>query len=86
VFVASKIGTIAGSMVTSGVVRRNAKFRLLRDNIVVYTGDIESLAREGRRARGQGRLRVRYQAQELQRHQGRRPARGLRDQGSGTHL
>ena len=46
VFVASKIGTIAGSMVTSGVVRRNAKFRLLRDNIVVYTGDIESVRRE----------------------------------------
>ncbi|WP_374587792.1 translation initiation factor IF-2 [Ideonella dechloratans] len=46
VFVASKIGTIAGSMVTSGVVRRNAKFRLLRDNIVIYTGDIESVRRE----------------------------------------
>ncbi|WP_022981524.1 translation initiation factor IF-2 [Ideonella sp. B508-1] len=46
VFVASKIGTIAGSMVTSGVVRRNAKFRLLRDNIVVYTGDVESVRRE----------------------------------------
>ena len=46
VFVASKIGTVAGSMVTSGLVRRNAKFRLLRDNIVVYTGDIESVRRE----------------------------------------
>ncbi|MCO5977940.1 translation initiation factor IF-2 [Ideonella oryzae] len=46
VFVATKIGTIAGSMVTSGVVRRNARFRLLRDNIVIYTGDIESVRRE----------------------------------------
>ncbi|MCA6216432.1 translation initiation factor IF-2 [Ideonella sp. B7] len=46
VFVATKIGTIAGSMVTSGVVRRNAKFRLLRDNIVIYTGDVESIRRE----------------------------------------
>jgi translation initiation factor IF-2 len=45
VFVASKIGTVAGCMVTSGVVRRNARFRLLRDNVVVYTGDIESVKR-----------------------------------------
>jgi translation initiation factor IF-2 len=45
VFVASKIGTVAGCMVTSGVVRRNAKFRLLRDNVVIYTGEIESVKR-----------------------------------------
>ncbi len=46
VFVASKIGTVAGSMITSGLVRRNAKFRLLRENIVIYTGEIESVRRE----------------------------------------
>jgi translation initiation factor IF-2 len=46
VFVASKIGTVAGSMVTSGLVRRGAKFRLLRDNIVVYTGEVDSVRRE----------------------------------------
>jgi translation initiation factor IF-2 len=45
VFVASKIGTVAGSMVTSGLVRRNARFRLLRDNVVIYTGDVESVRR-----------------------------------------
>jgi translation initiation factor IF-2 len=45
VFVASKIGTVAGSMVTSGVVRRGARFRLLRDNVVVYTGEVESVRR-----------------------------------------
>ena len=45
VFVATKIGTIAGSMVTSGTVTRNAKFRLIRENVVVYTGEIESLKR-----------------------------------------
>ena len=45
VFVASKIGTVAGCMVTSGQVTRNARFRLLRDNVVVYTGEIESLRR-----------------------------------------
>ncbi|MEJ7930100.1 translation initiation factor IF-2 [Ramlibacter sp. AN1015] len=45
VFVASKIGTVAGSYVTSGMVVRNAKFRLLRDNVVIYTGDVESVRR-----------------------------------------
>ena len=45
VFVASKIGTVAGCMVTSGQVTRTAKFRLLRDNAVVYTGDIDTLKR-----------------------------------------
>jgi translation initiation factor IF-2 len=45
VFVASKIGTVAGSMVTAGLVRRNARFRLLRENVVVYTGEVESVRR-----------------------------------------
>jgi len=45
VFVASKIGTVAGCMVTSGLVRRDARFRLLRDNVVIYTGELESLKR-----------------------------------------
>ena len=45
VFVASKIGTVAGCMVTSGLVRRDAHFRLLRDHVVIYTGELESLKR-----------------------------------------
>lgn len=45
VFVASKIGTVAGSYITSGFVTRSSHFRLLRDNVVVYTGEIESLRR-----------------------------------------
>jgi translation initiation factor IF-2 len=45
VFVASKIGTVAGCMVTSGQVNRSAHFRLLRDHVVVYTGELESLKR-----------------------------------------
>ncbi|MBL8386925.1 MAG: translation initiation factor IF-2 [Hydrogenophaga sp.] len=45
VFVASKIGTVAGCMVTSGFVTRSSHFRLLRDNVVVYTGELESLKR-----------------------------------------
>ena len=45
VFVASKIGTVAGCMVTSGQVTRNAHFRLLRENVVIYTGEIDTLKR-----------------------------------------
>jgi len=45
VFVASKIGTVAGCMVTAGFVNRNAHFRLLRDNVVIYTGELDSLKR-----------------------------------------
>jgi translation initiation factor IF-2 len=41
----SKIGSIAGCMVTSGLVRRTAKLRLLRSNVVVYTGELDSLKR-----------------------------------------
>ncbi|MBK6612825.1 translation initiation factor IF-2 [Ottowia sp.] len=45
VFVASKIGTVAGSYITSGSVNRSAHFRLLRDNVVIYTGEIDSIKR-----------------------------------------
>jgi bacterial translation initiation factor 2 (bIF-2) len=40
-----KVGAVAGCAVTEGVVQRNAKARLLRDNVVVYTGKIISLRR-----------------------------------------
>jgi translation initiation factor IF-2 len=45
VFRISKIGAIAGCMVTNGIIRRNARLRLLRDNVVVFTGELESLKR-----------------------------------------
>ncbi|MCH9761885.1 MAG: translation initiation factor IF-2 [Actinomycetia bacterium] len=46
-FRSSKVGNIAGCLVTSGIIRRNAKARLLRDNIVVAeTVTIQSLRRE----------------------------------------
>jgi translation initiation factor IF-2 len=45
VFRISKVGAVAGCMVTSGVVRRNASIRLLRNNIVMHTGELESLKR-----------------------------------------
>ncbi|MBS7807121.1 translation initiation factor IF-2 [Variovorax sp. PCZ-1] len=45
VFRVSKVGSIAGCMVTSGVVKRNARLRLLRNNVVVFTGELDSLKR-----------------------------------------
>ncbi len=41
----AKVGTVAGCYVQEGVMKRNAQARLLRDNVVVYTGKIESLRR-----------------------------------------
>ncbi len=41
----SKVGTIAGCMVLTGKIFRNSKIRLIRDNIVVYTGELASLKR-----------------------------------------
>ncbi len=45
VFRSSKFGAIAGSMVIEGVVRRNKPIRVLRDNTVVFEGELESLRR-----------------------------------------
>ena len=42
----SKVGTIAGSYVTDGIVKKDAKARLIRDGVVVYNGEIASLQRE----------------------------------------
>ena len=44
-FKISKIGTIAGCMVTSGKIFRNNGVRLIRDGVVVYTGELASLKR-----------------------------------------
>ena len=45
VFRISKIGTVAGCYVTEGLVKRGAQVRVLRDNVVIHTGDIDSLKR-----------------------------------------
>ncbi|MBV8688627.1 MAG: translation initiation factor IF-2 [Candidatus Eremiobacteraeota bacterium] len=45
IFKVSKVGTIAGCYVMSGKIVRNAKARILRDNAVVFDGEIESLRR-----------------------------------------
>jgi len=45
VFTVSKIGSIAGCLVVDGLVKRASKVRLLRDNVVVWTGELDSLKR-----------------------------------------
>ena len=42
----SKVGTIAGSYITDGIVRRDAKARVIRDGVIIYDGNIGSVARE----------------------------------------
>ena len=45
VFKSPKIGAIAGCMVTEGVIKRSSPIRVLRENIVIYEGELESLRR-----------------------------------------
>ena len=45
VFTISKVGKVAGCMVTEGVVKRGAKVRLLRDNVVIHEGTLKTLKR-----------------------------------------
>ena len=45
VFRSSKFGTIAGCMVVEGLIKRNNPIRVLRDNVVIYEGGLESLRR-----------------------------------------
>jgi len=45
VFNISKVGKVAGCMVTEGLVRRGAKVRLLRDNVVIHEGSLKTLKR-----------------------------------------
>jgi translation initiation factor IF-2 len=45
VFRSSKFGAIAGCMVVDGVIKRNNPIRVLRNNVVIYEGTLESLRR-----------------------------------------
>ncbi len=45
IFKVTKIGSIAGCMVTNGKILRSSKIRLIRDGVVVYTGELASLKR-----------------------------------------
>ena len=42
----SKVGTIAGSYVLDGVIKSNSKVRIIRDSVVIYDGEINSIQRE----------------------------------------
>jgi translation initiation factor IF-2 len=44
-FKVSKVGTIAGCAVRTGVIQRTAKARIIRDGVTVYTGSLSSLKR-----------------------------------------
>jgi translation initiation factor IF-2 len=45
VFRISKVGTVAGCYVLEGQVKRGAQVRILRDNVVIHTGELDSLKR-----------------------------------------
>ncbi|OJA81102.1 translation initiation factor IF-2 [Burkholderia ubonensis] len=45
VFKVPKVGTVAGCMVTDGIVKRSSSVRVLRNNVVIFTGELESLKR-----------------------------------------
>ena len=80
VFRSSKLGNIAGVLIRSGEVKRNAKARLsatARSSRRTSTSGSAPL--QGRRHRDPRRLRVRYQPRQLQRHQDRRRHRDVRD-------
>ena len=46
IFTFSKVGKIAGVMVTSGIIKSNALVRVIRDGVIIYDGKVGSLQRE----------------------------------------
>jgi len=81
VFRISKIGTVAGCYVLEGAVKRSAQVRVLRDNVVIHTGDIDSLKRSRTTCARSRPVSSAPVAEEFLRHQGGRPARGVRSAG-----
>ena len=78
VFRSSKFGVVAGCLVTEGVVKRNNPIRVLRDNVVIFEGALESLRRfKDDVERGARRHRVRHRREELPGRARRRPDRVL---------
>ena len=51
VFKVTKIGKIAGCIVTEGAIKRNTKLRILRDNVVIHSGDLDNLKRHSDEAK-----------------------------------
>ena len=86
VFHISKIGTVAGCYVLEGVVRRSSQVRVLRDNIVIHTGELDSLKRFKDDVREvKGGFECGLSVRELQRPQGGRSARSLRSRRGRAH-
>ncbi len=81
VFKVPKIGAIAGCMVTDGRITRAGERRRACCATTSWSTKARSVAAplQGRRQRGQDRLRVRHRPRELQRHQGRRRHRSVLD-------
>jgi len=46
IFKFSKVGNIAGSYITDGIIKNNASARLIRDGVIIYDGKIASIQRE----------------------------------------
>ena len=73
-----KVGTIAGCQVTDGIIKRDSEVRLLRDNVVVFTGKVGSLQRfKDDASEVRTGMECGIGIQELQRRQGGRRDRGL---------
>ena len=51
IFKISKLGKIAGCLVTEGTIKRGTKIRVLRDNIVLHSGDLDKLKRHNDEAK-----------------------------------
>ena len=45
VFKITKVGKIAGCLVSEGIIKKNTKLRILRDNVVIHSGDLDKLKR-----------------------------------------
>ena len=76
IFKVSKIGTIAGCMVTDGKIVRDCKARLIREGVVIYTGQLSSLRRFQNDAKEVQSQRALFE--NLRKRQRGRAVRGLR--------
>jgi translation initiation factor IF-2 len=95
VFRISKVGTIAGCYVLDGVIKRNAGVRVLRDNVVIHQGELDSLKRFKDDVAKSRPTSSAVCPEELQRHPGRRQlevfevvevARTVRTEGLGARI
>ena len=88
VFRSSKFGNIAGVIVRSGTITRNAKARVIRDGVVHrrWPGHRVAASLQGRRHRGPHGLRGRYRPRQVQRHPDRRRDRDHRTGGEAPRL